>query len=277
MGSPSPALRREGRPLFFARMRRKEKIISSCSAFFWAIVAVGPLAAKALNLGQELTTCVEQGEEVDVCTVRTINGLRESLSSDEITDPRLSLDPLLVDEIDFSLGTISVDFTDMECRGMKNFELVSTHVDRANRKWDISLFVPKLEMSSRYSLQGQLFVDLGVSIGEGQYNASKVQLDASCSLGKIGSKINVDEVDLKMAVEKMRMRLLCLFPKEDGSCCPEKFLHSCNPGLAKTSLRYVNNNSAKFVQKFQGDLGKDRQDHQELPQLRHGASGGRAD
>ena len=54
---------------------------------------------------------------------------------------------------------------------MKNFELVSTHVDRANRfsekecqflliqyklfyrKWDISLFVPKLEMSSRYSLQ----------------------------------------------------------------------------------------------------------------------------
>ena len=30
---------------------------------------------------------------------RTINGLRESLSSDEITDPRLSLDPLLVDEV----------------------------------------------------------------------------------------------------------------------------------------------------------------------------------
>ena len=26
-----------------------------------------------------------------------------------------------------------------------------------------------------------------------------------------------------------------------------------------------------------GDLGQDRQDHQELPQLRHGASGGRAD
>ena len=30
---------------------------------------------------------------------RTINGLRESLSSDEITDPRLSLDPLLVDKV----------------------------------------------------------------------------------------------------------------------------------------------------------------------------------
>ena len=24
---------------------------------------------------------------------------------------------------------------------------------------------------------------------------------------------------------------------KDGSCCYEKFLHSCNPGLAKTSLR----------------------------------------
>ena len=32
---------------------------------------------------------------------RTINGLRESLSSDEITDPRLSLDPLLVDKVRF--------------------------------------------------------------------------------------------------------------------------------------------------------------------------------
>merc|ERR1712156_113673 len=233
-----------------ARMGGKGRTISTFNVFFWAVAA----ATEALDLGEEFTSCVKQGEEVDVCTVRTINGLRESLSSDEIKDPRLSLDPLLVDEIDFSLGTISVDFTDMEGRGMKNFELVSTHVDRTNRKWDISLFVPKLEMSSRYSLQGQLFVDLGVSIGDGQYNASKVQLDASCSLGKIGSKINVEEVDLKMAVEKMRMRLLCLFPKEDGSCCPEKFLHSCNPGLAKTSLRYVNNNSAKFVQKFQPEI-----------------------
>ena len=36
-------------PLFFARMRtprRKERIISSCSAFFWALAAVGPLAGK---------------------------------------------------------------------------------------------------------------------------------------------------------------------------------------------------------------------------------------
>ena len=29
-----------------------------------------------------------------------------------------------------------------------------------------------------------------------------------------------------------------LSQKKDGSCCPEKFLHSCNPGLAKTSLRF---------------------------------------
>ena len=28
------------------------------------------------------------------------------------------------------------------------------------------------------------------------------------------------------------------YKKKDGSCCPEKFLHSCNPGLAKTSLRF---------------------------------------
>ena len=31
-----------------------------------------------------------------------------------------------------------------------------------------------------------------------RYNASEVQLDASCSLGKIGSKINVEEVELKV-------------------------------------------------------------------------------
>ena len=33
-----------------------------------------------------------------------------------------------------------------------------------------------------------------------RYNASKVQLNASCSLGKIGSKINVEEVELKVGI-----------------------------------------------------------------------------
>ena len=44
-----------------------------------------------------LPKLVDQERNERLC--RTINGLRESLSSDEITDPRLSLDPLLVDEV----------------------------------------------------------------------------------------------------------------------------------------------------------------------------------
>ena len=99
---------------------------------------------KALDLGEEFTSCVEQGEEVDTCTVRweenqfhvargsfkkqkvsrpivacikwrlrfvekmdphsklnrTINGLRESLTSPDRTQgSTLSLDPLLVDKV----------------------------------------------------------------------------------------------------------------------------------------------------------------------------------
>ena len=44
-----------------------------------------------------LSKLVDQKRNERLC--RTINGLRESLSSEEITDPRLSLDPLLVDEV----------------------------------------------------------------------------------------------------------------------------------------------------------------------------------
>ena len=37
---------------------------------------------------------------------------------------------------------------------------------------------------------------------------------------------------------KPKRNLNYCYKKKDGSCCPEKFLHSCNPGLAKTSLRF---------------------------------------
>ena len=71
-----------------------------------------------------------------------------------------------------------------------------------------------------YSQKGQLFIDLGVSVGDGQwvssnifkwerglpdkgwtrYNASKVELKASCSLGRLGSKIHVEDVDLEVTM-----------------------------------------------------------------------------
>ena len=41
-----------------------------------------------------------------------------------------------------------------------------------------------------------------------RYNASKVQLDASCFLGKIGSKINVEEVELKVVGNKEELELV---------------------------------------------------------------------
>ena len=113
---------------------------------------------KALDLGEEFTSCVEQGEEVDTCTVRweenqfhvargsfkkqnisrpivvcikwrlrfvekmrphsklnrTINGLRESLTSPDGTQgSTLSLDPLLVDKV---VGGWRMFMNDCRCK-----------------------------------------------------------------------------------------------------------------------------------------------------------------
>ena len=80
-----------------ARMGRRGRTISTFNVFFWALAAAAEVSdhqihfrlkmllcyhkigiklkekiilKKALDLGQEFTSCVEQGEEVDACTVR---------------------------------------------------------------------------------------------------------------------------------------------------------------------------------------------------------------
>ena len=82
-----------------ARMGRRGRTISTFNVFFWALAAAAEVSdhqihfrlkmllcyqkigiklqdklsvieKKALDLGEEFTSCVKQGEEVDVCTVR---------------------------------------------------------------------------------------------------------------------------------------------------------------------------------------------------------------
>ena len=59
----------------------------------------------------------------------------------------------------------------------------------------------------------------------------------------------------------MKIAMECLFPDfEAGTCCPEKWSSSCNPGLARTihrSLdaksifsRFINKDPEKFVDQF---------------------------
>jgi len=49
----------------------------------------------------------------------------------------------------------------------------------------------------------------------------------------------------------MKIAMECLFPDfEAGTCCPEKWSSSCNPGLARTIHRFINKDPEKFVDQF---------------------------
>ena len=68
-------------------------------------------------------------------------------------------------------------------------------------------------------------------------SASDVRLTGEMKLGtRPGDKILVKELDLIPDFNNIDLELECLFPK-DGKCCPDKFLKSCNPGLARIVLK----------------------------------------
>ena len=49
-----------------------------------------------------------------------------------------------------------------------------------------------------------------------RYNASKVQLEARCSLGRLGSKVHVEDVDLRVRRIMINMALVAARGAEGG-------------------------------------------------------------
>ena len=69
-------------------------------------------------------------------------------------------------------------------------------------------------------------------------DAKNVDLTIEMKLGtRAQDKIFVTDFDLKLDLDDIDLELECLFPNQNGKCCPRKYLKSCNQTLAKVVLR----------------------------------------
>jgi len=205
----------------------------------------------------DMVECLEGGQDLDSCTAQTLENFRANM---ETGLPELGLppiDPMTIDEIGFKFFEVNAAFTNTKLRGFKDFKLESSKVDKQKRTWNVGLFLPKMKASGSYQLAGKFppNLDLGSSTGEERLSASDVSLTAEMKLGtRPGGKILVEELDLIPDFNNIDLELDCLFPKE-GKCCPKKFLKSCNPGLAKIVLKFINQ-KRNFVKNFQPGITK---------------------
>jgi len=222
-----------------------------------AVLLLPLVLAQDFDPGRILAECVDGGTDLDTCTENVVNSVRPIMSTGipNLNPPVLPLDPMYVDKIAFKFGDVSMEFSDLNIRGLQEYELRSSSVDRANKQWKLQMFIPRLEVKGRYHLSGRLGIDLGVSEGPETFNATNTLIDGTGYLTSVGGKINIRDLDLKMKLGSVRIALECLFPNEGGVCCPEKnFLGSCNPLLAKTIHKFINKDGQKFVETFQPQI-----------------------
>jgi len=207
--------------------------------------------------GRNLASCVDGGEDLNTCTETVVNSIRPIMSTGipGFNPPLPPMDPMYVDRIAFNFGQVNMEFTDLNINGLKEYQLISSRVDKAAREWQITMFIPRLEVQGTYMLTGELGIDLGVSKGPETFNATQTTIDGTGYLTSVGGKINVQDLDLKMKLGNVAISLDCLFPKDNGDCCPEKgYKNSCNPLLAKTIHKFINKDGQKFVQTFQPQI-----------------------
>jgi len=222
------------------------------------LLLLSPLATVCVeDPGREFADCVDGGIEDDTCARQIFEAIRPIMGTGipNLKLPVLPMDPMYVDQIDFKFETVNIEFTGLDVRGLQQFVLKSTRLDKAARKWSVVLFVPRLEVAGKYRINGTLGIDLGVSEGDETFNATDVTLTGVASLeSKEDGKINLKSLDLQMEFTKIAIAMDCLFPKEDGSCCPRKWKKSCNPIFAKTIHKFINKDGKAFVAKFQPQI-----------------------
>jgi len=212
------------------------------------------------DLGNELADCVDQGGDVDSCSAETLNYIR-SIMKDGLPDakpPVLPMDPLQVKEMKFKFNDVDVQFRDIEVRGLINYKLRESHIDRDRKTWTIVMEIPRLEVTDKYKISGALYnLDLGVSEGAGTFNATNVITTNTAKLGKEGTKLKIESMDLEMEMDKIGISLDCLFPNTPGVCCEDKWKNSCQPTLAKTIHNFINKNGQGFVKDFKPQLSNE--------------------
>jgi len=227
------------------------------------------------HLGDEFETCVKGGRHQDDCIEELFDNLRPVMATGVPVVNLPVLEPMSLDEIKFHLQDglidVTVTFSNLTIVGLSTFE--TTLAKKVGRDVvQLGLNIPEMEASGDYVLEGNFaFVDLGRSAGRVRSKFFDNIVSGSLTLGKVEdtNKITVLDTFIRITTEKIKIRIDCLFPKTgrgrancdqcrcNGCHCPVprySSLKSGNPTLASTVLRFINEDSGKFVETFQPEI-----------------------
>jgi len=166
------------------------------------------------------------------------------------------LDPLTVDAISFKFFDATVEFNDVVLKGFQKMIINYSKVDPVKRTWNIGLTLPTFKANGVYALYGTIppNLDLERSSGDGRLSGENVDITLTMDLGvRDAGKLEIKTFFMDLKLEDINAELECLFPR-NGKCCPRKYLKSCSTVLAKTVLRFINNDGKNFIKNFQPEI-----------------------
>ncbi|XP_029169662.1 protein takeout-like [Nylanderia fulva] len=126
------------------------------------LIITGFIAVKSQNIPPFLKICHRNDPNLNECVKQSVELLRPYLRTGI---PELQIppcEPLHVPQIEISqaVGPISIrsTYSDIEVRGGTNFLLKSVKVDVDNDRVRLKLYLPRLEMSARYNINGKILL-----------------------------------------------------------------------------------------------------------------------
>jgi len=225
------------------------------------------------HLGDVFETCVKGGRHQDDCIGELFDNLRPIMATGLPIINLPVMEPMSLEEIKFHLQDglidVTVTFSNLTIVGLSTFE--TTLAKKVGRDVvQLGLNIPEMEASGNYVLEGNFaFVDLGRSAGRSRAKFFNNTVSGSLNLGKVENtnKITVLDTLIRIATEKIKIRIDCLFPKTGRASCDQCRCNGChcpvprysslksgNPTLASTVLRFINEDSGKFVETFQPEI-----------------------
>merc|ERR1711936_977400 len=193
--------------------------------------------------------------------------LQNCLQSNSILDDCLK-------EIVLNMGNSKVKFEDIVAKGLSRFTVNSVKFDQASHSIKLSMVFDQMESTGKYTV-----TVLGTSSGPYNNTYSRIAVDSVAKLVKKGNTVEVDNIDMKIAVGQIKVQLKCLFPKDERCPSPDSFSLeemrgstfaescccaqntdkgenlSCAPLLAKTTHRTINKSGrGNLVERFQPQI-----------------------
>merc|ERR1711915_368005 len=187
----------------------------------------------------DMIKCLDDGKDVSSCSAETFENFRPTMKTGVAELGLPPLDPMTIDQIEFKFWNVTAAFADTRLNGFQKFVMKYSNIDRKERTWKVGISLPVMETTGTYALYGTIppNLDLKRSSGEERLNAKNVDLTIEMKLGTRKNKIFVTDFDLRLDLDDIDLELECLFPNENGKCCPKKdgkkFIEEFQPQIAK--------------------------------------------